>query len=100
MKFADNKFELSRNDADLVGLRPYQAVGFDELHDLLANTWVAYETAAVCMWRCFDAATAAGLTLDEIMGADETNSFDIWALGKLAVYIELVMSDDIQSMVE
>jgi len=100
MKFTDNKFELSRDDAALVGLRPYQTIGLDELHDLLVNTWVAYETAAACMWRCFDATAGGGMPLDETLRDDETNSFDIWALGKLAVYIELVMNDDIQGMAE
>ena len=100
MKFYNGNFELSRADASLVGLRPYHTVGVDELHDLLANTWGAYEKAAACMWRCFDATTESGMSLDETLCDDETNSFDIWAIGKLAVYIELVMNDDIQGMAE
>jgi len=100
MKFSNGNFELSRADASLVGLRPYHTVNLDELHDLLANTWGVYEKAAACMWRCFDATAEAGMPLDETLRDDETNSFDIWDLGKLAVYIELVMNDDIQGMTE
>ena len=94
MKFADNRFELSRDDASLVGLSPYQTVGWDELYDLWAHTWVAYEVAVSCVWHCFDASLEAGTPLNETMKDDEVGSFDSWALGKLSLFLERVIGDE------
>ena len=94
MKFADNRFELSRADASLVGLSPYQTVSWDELHDLWAHTWVAYEGAVANVWHCFDASLEAGKTLDETLQDDEASSFDSWALGKLSLFLERVIGDE------
>ena len=93
MKFSNNNFELSPDDASLVGMRPYQTIAWDELYDLWANTWVAYEGAVARMWRCFDDSLEAGTILNDTLMDDEINSFDGWALGKLAVFLERVTDD-------
>jgi hypothetical protein len=95
MKFSDNSFELSREDARLVGLRPFQIINWDELHDLRANTRVAYETEAARMWRCFDVSVGAGVPLDETMRNEEVNSFDVCKLDQMLLFIERVI--DIQN---
>ena len=94
MKFADNRFELSRDDAALVGLPAHQTVGWDELYDLWAHTWVAYEAAVIGVWHCFDASLEAGTPLEETLQDDEASSFDSWALGKLSLFLERVIGDE------
>jgi len=90
MKFSNNSFELSPDDASLIGMWPYQTVAWGELRDLRDSTWVAYETALAGLWRCVDASLESGTTLNEILRDNDINSFDGWALGKLAVFLERV----------